>query len=124
MTSGTAWRGLTPYGEDDRAALHGRDRDRDELVKLVTEPSFRAGLLFGETGVGKTSLLAAVLPVLREQGVIVVSATDPLSPGESLAAALTASGARSTAGEVPSNYLARITSNAPPGQLYLFVIDD
>lgn len=91
---------------------------------MVTEPSFRAGLLFGETGVGKTSLLGAVLPQLREQGVIVASAADPLAPGESLAAALTAAGGRSTAGEVPSNYLARITSNAPPGQLYLFVIDD
>ncbi len=123
-TPGTAWRGLAPYGEEERSALGSRDRDRDDVVRMITTDGFRAGLLHGESGVGKTSLLATVLPQLREQGVTVVTCADVMAPGESLAAGLTATGARSTAGEAPSAYVARVVGNAPPGQLYVFVLDD
>ncbi|MBZ0236525.1 MAG: ATP-binding protein, partial [Deltaproteobacteria bacterium] len=85
-TPGTAWRGLAPYGEDEREELGGRDRDRDDVVRMILGDGFRAGLLHGEAGVGKTSLLNAVLPVLRQHGVIVVTCADVMSPADSLAA--------------------------------------
>ena len=91
---------------------------------MILGDGFRAGLLHGEAGVGKTSLLNAVLPVLRQHGVIVVTCADVMSPADSLAAGLAATGARSTGGEAPSAFVARIVGNAPPGQLYLFVLDD
>ncbi len=91
---------------------------------MITADGFRAGLLHGEAGVGKTSLINAVLPQLREQGVIVVQCADIHAPAESLAAGLAATGARATAGEAPSAFVARILGNAAPGQLHLFVLDD
>ena len=119
------WRGLAPYGPDDGDRFHGRERERDELARMITSDGFRAGLVYGEPGVGKTSLLeAGLLPLLREQGVTVVPCADVRNPAESLAAGLTATGARATTGEAPSNFLARVVGNAPPGHLFVFVFDD
>src|SRR5690348_5179286 len=62
-------RGLDPFGEAERDVLFGRDRARDDLAKLVGGDGFRAGLLHGEPGIGKTSLLkAGLLPQLRDHG--------------------------------------------------------
>ena len=91
---------------------------------MISSDGFRAGLLHGEAGAGKTSLLNAILPVLRQSGVIVVTCADVMSPADSIAAGLTATGARATAGETPSAYVARIVGNAAPGQLYVFVLDE
>ncbi|MBK9036112.1 MAG: hypothetical protein IPL61_33530 [Myxococcales bacterium] len=121
----TALRGVSPYGEAERGALLGRDAERDELVRAITSDSFRAGLLYGEAGVGKTSLLhAAVIPELREQGVAVVVADDPAAPADALARAMAEAGPRTTPGEAASAYLARVVAGLAPGQLALFVIDD
>ena len=118
-------RALTPCGPDDVPALAGRDRERDELVKLLTGEELRAALLYGESGVGKTSLVAAaVVPRLRERDVQVLVCDDPLHPAESLAATMSATGARATAGEAPSAFLARTVAAANPGELFVFVIDD
>lgn len=60
------FRGLTPYGEKDRAWLFGRDKD----VVLMQSRIFsgRTTLLFAGSGVGKTSFLnAKVMPELEEQ---------------------------------------------------------
>ena len=118
-------RALAPCGPEDVAALCGREHERDELVKLLTGEDFRAGLLYGESGVGKTSLVAAaVVPRLREREVQVLVCDDPLRPSESLAAAMAATGARATPGEAPSAFLARSVAAANPGELFVFVIDD
>jgi hypothetical protein len=118
-------RGLAPYRDGERAALTGRDAEIDELVRAITSDGFRAGLLYGEPGVGKTSLLtAAVEPALRDAGVAVVVADDPLAPGEALARAVAATGPRLTPGEAASAYLARFAAGLGPGQLALFVLDD
>lgn len=118
-------RGIAPYRDGERAALTGRDAEADELVRAITSESFRAGLLYGEPGIGKTSILAAaVIPTLRDAGVTVVLADDPLAPGESLVRALGADGPRLTPGEAPSAYLARVAAGLGPNQLALFVIDD
>ena len=63
----TPLRGLGFFSESERDVLFGRDAEREELTRLVTSDSFRAGLLYGESGVGKTSLLrAGLIPHLRD----------------------------------------------------------
>ena len=67
-------RGLDPFGEAERDVWHGRETERDEIAKLVTADGFRAGLLFGEPGVGKTSLVrAGLIPYLRDHGIVALA---------------------------------------------------
>ncbi len=121
----TPLRGLLAFGESDRDVLFGRDRERDELTRLVVGDAFRAGLLFGEEGVGKTSLLrAGLLPHLRDQGVFALVCDDLSDPVRSFANALLAeTGVGAQDGESAIQYLARVVSEALKGQLYLFVVD-
>jgi len=72
---GVAFRGLLPFQEADRDRFYGRDLDTSLLLKKVASPAtagspdFRFGVLYGESGCGKTSLLrAGLLPRLREMG--------------------------------------------------------
>jgi WD40 repeat protein len=68
---GTAFRGLLPFSESDRERFYGRDAEIAALVALITSPSFRFGVLYGESGCGKTSLLrAGVFPRLWEAGLV------------------------------------------------------
>lgn len=118
-------RGLDAFGEAERDVLLGRDRQRDELAQLVTSDMFRAGLLYGEPGVGKTSLLrAGLIPHLRDQGIVALVCDDPLEPSASLATGLAAFGIQMNPNEAPTAFLARAIGNALPGQQFVFVIDD
>ncbi|MCE9580758.1 MAG: hypothetical protein K8W52_47030 [Deltaproteobacteria bacterium] len=118
-------RGLAPYTEAERDVFFGRDRDRDELVRMVVAEGFRAGLVYGETGVGKTSLLrAGVIPHLRDHGVIVSICEDASQPAESLANGLATSGLIANSGETALAFLARAVSSALAGQQFVFVLDD
>jgi hypothetical protein len=118
-------RALAPCGPDDVPPPVGRDADRNELVRLLTGEDARAVLLYGEAGVGKTSLIDALLvPRLREREVQVLVCDDPRRPAEALAAAMTATGARAQAGEAASAFLARTVAAANPGELFVFVLDD
>jgi len=66
---GVAFRGLSPFHEADRDRFYGRESDTSLLLKKVASPEFRFGVLYGESGCGKTSLLrAGLLPRLREMG--------------------------------------------------------
>ncbi len=59
-----ALRGLLPFEEGDQ--LPGRARDVQELYTLATSSMFRFGVLWGESGCGKTSVLrAGLIPKLR-----------------------------------------------------------
>lgn len=59
------WPGLASFGEDDREFFRGRDMEADELARLVRRE--RLTVLFGRSGLGKTSLLGAGLfPRLRQ----------------------------------------------------------
>jgi hypothetical protein len=122
----TPLRGLAAFSESERDVLFGRDHERDELAKLITGDGFRAGLLYGEPGVGKTSLLrAGLIPHLRDHGVIALPCDDLTNPAASFAAAAAqATGLAPVEGERPINFLARIVSQAIAGQLYLFILDD
>lgn len=59
------WPGLAAFGEDDRDYFRGREREADELARLVRRE--RLTVLFGRSGLGKSSLLnAGLFPRLRD----------------------------------------------------------
>ena len=58
------WPGLESYGEDAHGWFHGRDFETDALLTLVQRESLT--VLYGRSGLGKTSLLrAGLFPRLR-----------------------------------------------------------
>jgi WD40 repeat protein len=59
------WPGLATFGEGDQDYFRGRRRESDELTRLVRRE--RLTVLFGRSGLGKSSLLhAGLFPHLRE----------------------------------------------------------
>ena len=63
------WPGLASFGEGDAAYFHGRDTEIADLVRLVRREKLT--VLFGQSGLGKTSLLGAGLyPLLRKEGFV------------------------------------------------------
>ena len=61
------WPGLAPYGERDGAYFKGREAEIEELLRLVR--AHRVSVLYGASGLGKTSLLRAGLsPQLLDGG--------------------------------------------------------
>jgi len=122
----TPLRGLNPFAESERDVLFGRDGERDDLVRLVTAEGFRAGLLYGDSGVGKTSLLrAGLVPHLRDHGVVALMCEDIYQPEEAFAYAIgTATGHTRGEREPPVQFLARVLSDAMAGQMYLFIVDE
>ncbi len=63
------WPGLLAYGEADQAFFHGRQAETDALMRLVMRESLT--VLFGVSGLGKSSLLqAGLFPCLRQQNIL------------------------------------------------------
>ena len=61
------WPGLESFEEDSHAFFFGRDREIQSLHKHVREAPVT--VLYGQSGLGKTSLLrAGLFPLLREHG--------------------------------------------------------
>jgi HEAT repeat protein len=118
-------RGLDPFGEAERDVWQGRETERDEIAKLVTADGFRAGLLFGEPGVGKTSLVrAGLIPYLRDHGIVALACEDLAQPAASFAAGLSAFGIQPMANEQPIPFATRAVAAAVAGQQFVFVVDD
>jgi hypothetical protein len=118
-------RGLDPFGEAERDVWHGREAERDDIAKLVTADGFRAGLLFGEPGVGKTSLIrAGLIPHLRDHGTVALACEDLAQPAASFAAGLSAFGIQPAANEAPVMFAVRAVSSAVAGQQFVFIVDD
>jgi WD40 repeat protein len=64
LSPDSPWPGLDPFDEADREYFHGRAAESDELLRLVRRESLT--VLFGRSGLGKTSLLkAGLFPLLR-----------------------------------------------------------
>ncbi len=120
----TPLRGLGSFAESERDVFFGRDQERDQLARIVTKQSYRAGLLYGESGVGRTSLLQAGLqPDLRDHGVVALFCLDNLHPLDSFAQALSNStGQIAKERETAASFLTRVISQA--AQMYLFILDD
>jgi len=125
-STGAPLRGLASFTEAERAILYGRDGDVAEILKMVTADIFRAGLLYGEPGAGKSSTLwAGVVPALRDKGFVVVPCADPLHPGQSFCDSLgQQSGLAMHQNEQAFAYAARVVANAPASKLHFFVLDD
>ncbi len=71
-----ALRGLLPFEEGDH--LPGRAQDAQQLFTLVTNRNFHFGVLWGQSGSGKTSLLrASVVPALKQNGHVTVYVPRP-----------------------------------------------
>jgi hypothetical protein len=61
------WLGLFSYSEETLAYFHGRDEETAELARRVQRKLLT--VLFGQSGLGKTSLLrAGIVPRLRAEG--------------------------------------------------------
>lgn len=61
------WLGLSSYSEETRSYFHGRDDEGAELARRVQRKLLT--VLFGQSGLGKTSLLrAGLVPRLRGEG--------------------------------------------------------
>jgi WD40 repeat protein len=59
------WPGLSTFTEETRGFFFGRDKETDELSRLVRRETLT--VLFGQSGLGKSSLLqAGLFPLLRE----------------------------------------------------------
>jgi HEAT repeat protein len=118
-------RGLDPFGEAERDVWQGRESERDELARMVTADGFRAGLLYGEQGVGKTSLVrAGLIPHLRDHGIVALACEDLSQPAQSFALGLSSFGIQPNAGEAPIPFMIRAVSNAVQGQQFVFIVDD
>jgi WD40 repeat protein len=99
------WPGLASFREADRALFFGRETESEELFRLVLRE--RLTVLFGLSGLGKTSLLqAGLFPRLRDENVLPVliridySAGSP-PPSEQILAAL-ARGCQAAGAEMPA----------------------
>ena len=118
-------RGLDPFGEAERDVWHGRETERDEIAKMVTADQFRSGLVYGEPGVGKTSLVrAGLIPYLRDHGIVALACEDLTQPASSFAQGLSAFGIQPNANELPALFAQRAVTNAVAGQQFVFVVDD
>jgi hypothetical protein len=118
-------RGLDSFGEAERDVWYGRESERDDIARMVTADGFRAGLLFGEPGVGKTSLVrAGLIPFLRDHGTVALACEDLTQPAASFAQGLSSFGIQPTAGELPVMFATRAVANAVAGQQFVFIVDD
>ena len=60
------WLGLAAYSEEDQSSFYGREEEAAALLRLIERD--RLVVIFGRSGLGKTSLLrAGVFPRLRER---------------------------------------------------------
>lgn len=86
------WLGLSSYTEETRGYFHGRDEEAAELARRVQRKNLT--VLFGQSGLGKTSLLrAGLVPRLRGEGfcpvyVRVDYSPDSPSPSEQIKQAI------------------------------------
>ena len=86
------WLGLFSYSEETLAYFHGRDEETAELARRVQRKLLT--VLFGQSGLGKTSLLrAGIVPRLRAEGycpvyVRVDYAPDSPTPSEQIKQAI------------------------------------
>ncbi len=61
------YKGLISYREKDREVFYGREKDKKDLSDLIKNEPLT--VVFGKSGIGKTSLLnAGLFPLLRENG--------------------------------------------------------
>lgn len=85
------WPGLSAFTEEAHDFFHGRDREAGDLFRRIGRKTFT--VLFGQSGLGKTSLLqAGLFPMLRREGFLPVPIridyADASAPAEQVKAAV------------------------------------
>lgn len=71
LNTGNPWPGLAPFSERARDSFNGREVEAEELLRRVTTAPLT--VLFGKSGLGKTSLLqAGLFPRLRRCNILPV----------------------------------------------------
>lgn len=120
---GVPFRGLLPFQEADRTRFFGRELETRMLFDMVAREDFRFGVLFGDSGSGKTSLVRAGLtPLLWERGYVPVNVRYLRDPIESLVAACVRQcGVARGADESPRAYLDRAARDT--GATIVVVLD-
>jgi hypothetical protein len=112
---------LASYTARDQALFKGRDTEIGQVTRQIGEQ--RLLVVYGQAGVGKTSLLAAgVIPNLIQNGALVVHIQDYLQPVETIRAALAASAEQVTIAlpdELTLPALVRAVEEATQGTLVL-----
>ncbi len=112
-----AFRGLVPFEPSDADRFYGRDIEASAIFDLVTHSEFRFGVLYGDSGCGKTSLIkAALVPRLEAQGFLVIccrSYKDPVNVIVNECQKL--SRVRPRSGESPAPYVQRVAQSSSPG---------
>src|SRR5690349_23107735 len=80
LDSENPWPGLESFGESAHDFFFGRDRETESLLNHVRDASVT--VLYGRSGLGKTSLLrAGLFPALREENFLPVYVRLELQPG-------------------------------------------
>ena len=118
-------RGLDSFSESERNRFTGRETQCEQLASLLADAEFRAGLLYGESGVGKTSFLqAGLVPLLREQGILaVISASASVADLTEATHKVTSIPPRST--ERIDAYLTRVISDeSSSSHSIVFILDE
>ncbi len=73
----------------DSDPIFGREEDVRQVLRMIVKQDFRFGVLCGETGCGKTSLVqAGILPSLRRQGYLPVYLNQYADPEGGMARAI------------------------------------
>lgn len=71
LTPDTPWPGLRPFHEEDSAYFFGREAEQQAVADIVQRA--QVTVLYGQSGLGKTSLLrAGIGPLVRERGLLPV----------------------------------------------------
>lgn len=69
MNNNNPWIGLTPHYEEDNNVFVGRDRHVKALLDNILQNHFC--VLYGPSGIGKTSLInAGLIPIIKEKGLL------------------------------------------------------
>jgi serine/threonine protein kinase len=109
LPKGAAFRGLLSFQEADRDRFYGRELDTIALSEKIANEEFRFGVLYGDSGCGKTSLLkAGLMPKLWESGYVPVYCRAHGDPQTALLQECRQkSGIECARGEAPQDYLHR-----------------
>lgn len=68
MPPARAFRGLLPFQEIDHDRFYGREIETLALTELIAHGDYRFGVLYGDSGAGKTSIIrAGLMPALRSR---------------------------------------------------------
>jgi WD40 repeat protein/DNA-binding winged helix-turn-helix (wHTH) protein len=112
-----AFRGLLSFESTDANRFYGRDIEVAAIVDLITHSEFRFGVLHGDSGCGKTSLLkAAVMPALEAKGYLAVYCRSYSDPVTALVAECQRrSRVNCAKGEAAFDYLRRIGQKTDQG---------